>query len=106
MEDKSSKRKRKDSNRRKLRYVCALREMNFAPTNARRLHLPNMAVLAKFGLILNRNTDDQKERGYQGNRHPIITLIVRRTRVIAWFSFRKKKRKCQDIPDRRTAHFT
>ena len=32
MEDKSSKRKRRDSSRRKLRYVCALREMNFAPT--------------------------------------------------------------------------
>ena len=107
MEDQSSKGLQKDSSRRKLRYVCALREMNRAsnaksnldpqlfcacrgersrrahsqtPNHwgrecAKRLHLPNMAAHAKFGFILNRDTDDWKERGYQGIRHPIITLI-------------------------------
>ena len=75
MENKSSKRKRKDSSRRKLRYVCALREMNFAPTTLKAF-FPNMVALAKFGLILSRNTDDQKECGYQDIRHPIITLTA------------------------------
>jgi len=48
-----------------------------------------MAALAKFGFILNRDTDDWKERGYQGIRHPIITLIE-------GFSFIQKKRKWRD----------
>ena len=48
-----------------------------------------MAAHAKFGFILNRDTDDWKERGYQGVRHPIITLIE-------GFSFSQKKRKWRD----------
>ena len=56
---------------------------------AKRLHLPNMAALAKFGFILNRDTDAWKEHGYQGIRHPIITLIEE-------FSFSEKKRKWRD----------
>ena len=39
-----------------------------------------MAAPAKFGYIVNWDTNDRKERRYQGIEHPIITLI-------AWFSF-------------------
>ena len=39
-----------------------------------------MAAPAKFGYIVYWDTNDRKERRYQGIKHPIITLI-------AWFSF-------------------
>ena len=44
-------------------------------TDAKRIHLPNMAAPAKFGYIVNWDTNDRKERRYQGIKHPIIALI-------------------------------
>ena len=80
MENKSSKRKRKDSSRRKLRYVCALREMNFAPTTLK-------ASCTKYGspcqiwiYSLPEHRWPERMR-IPSLRHPIITVTASRSVV-------------------------